>query len=367
MEPALRLAERKYQETGTWEDLTRYNALRRRSGLDLIHPEGELEYWAEHLASLIPPTGACKQEIEEGHTPFGATEHFFGALTKDNILIDIEIDPVLIVEEYFTISYICPSREGILLNAPRCLLDLRVDANEVEILRNLPWHSSSIYGLRSQTIPNNFINVEEVFEYGLRRVLRCAKRLIPWTTAKLRKEKNSRNLTEYLVASLALGKDLLEKRDPLLEETFKSKWFQNILYLFARELEEYVEANGIVFDNEGGWPIKISPYGGYSVSVKPGYNDTIDPDTDEEIDSNIRGEQRGYAYDVLDKLSDILNDYDGEHTTPLHDLESDEGWEGDSYDLYEAPEEGEVDISFDLEVTRELTVPFVLHLLRSFD
>lgn len=382
MEPSLRQAEREYIQTGTLESLERYNVLLRRASLELVRPQGGfLEAWADHLASIIPPTGACAQEIEEGLGPW-VTGVFFGTIIKDGVPIDIEIT---IYEEdepdevggdtaaaYIDISYIAPSRDGLLLNSPRCLLDFRVGPDSIEIRRDLPWHSSSAYGRRrSPTIPNNFINPEELFEYGLRRSIRCAKRLFTWTKARLSKDVNGHNLTEYLVIRLALGEKPLQRRDPFLDEIFGTEWFQNILYNFARELEDYVAHEGLLFDNEGGWPISISSHGGYSLSVKTGYNDTVDPSTEEEIDSNIQGEQRGHAYDVLDKFAEILYDYDRERSTPMYVLHSDvdrhdEGWEGDSYELYEVPEEGEFDISFELGVSRELTVPYVLHLLRSF-
>jgi len=368
MEPVLRQAERKYQESGSWEDLDRYNAILRRAGMDLVRPGGFLQRWADDLTTIIPPTGACKADIEAGHGHW-ATGVYFGSVVRDGALVDIQIS-IYDDEDFINIEYVAPSREGIFLNSPRCYLDLRIGVESFEARRELPWYTSShsnVYGRRSPILSNRFINGQEIFEYGLNRALRCAKKLIPWTAAKLKREQNSHNLTEYLVARLALGREALDVRDPLLKETFESKWFKNTLYQFAREIEDYVEANGIVFYNEGGWPIKISPYGGYSLSMVLGYNDTVD--LDEEIDSNLCGEQRGHAYDVLDRLAEILQDYDAEHTTQLYDLQEDEGWVGDNYELVEGPDPEEDysnDVSFELTVTRELTVPYVLHLLRSF-
>jgi len=358
--------------------------------MELIRPAGSLDRWANQLTSIIPPTGACKSDIEAGHGPW-ATGVYFGEVTRKDVLIDIEIhryeDEDEDEEDYchFNIHYICPSREGILLNAPRCYYELRVGFDEIRVRRDLPMYGSgwgashsTISRRRDQTIPNNFINAEEIFEYGAKRAIRCANRLLPWTREKLKQSATSSSLTEYLTTLLALGKTNctyppthgclrrldLQDRD-LLDKVFNTEWFESILHSYAEDIENYVERHGLIFDNEGGWPVKVNNWsGGYSLELKPGYNDVVDSGTEEDIDDNVEGQNRGYSYDNLNRLIEILEDYDDEHTTEMLSLKTD--WDGE-YDLTEVyPDEYETHISFDLTASRELTVPYILHLLREY-
>jgi len=363
----LSLLWEQYQASESLEDLDRYNALRRKMGLDLYRQPHFLRMWFYSLLHQLKP-----QEI--------GGETFHGIIKFNNI--DVYVTSRLVEDPDPEETFL---RIFLELKNTDCYYSVDLYPNN-QIRRNRPSPSASRPFLAVSTGrsgPNNFINLTELLAYLLEEIIRCSQKYWEKVRSDLKKTMQEKSFEKYLKSALVLKKiNCLKEDRKLCESVFKTEWFQDILKKHAYDIEKYFsKRHNINFDLESVWPMTIDRIlDGFSISITTGYNDTVDLETD-DIDEEL-GQDRGYVWQVAEQFEAILTQYfeldiqfaPRSVTRPelllglsasLFEADFEKyQWEAD----YEIPEFDEEtgDVAYNISASREVTIPFLLFILKEF-
>lgn len=379
----LRKLERLYSDIPSDVNLNKYNLARRKAGLQLLRADGYLTSWAFQISQYAPPVDAIDDDLfseEEydygdrvGYTSNLVRKglHFTATVTRRRRKLTIKYAAEDVLAEVKLVVNL-GLRVGEVPGAPVSRMQYSqqiaeytstVTVNTTEAKNDV---SDVVMSSKSHTEDNTFVNGEELFEYGAKLAASVFADYLDVFSNTVKRKLSVIFLQRYVSAGVAL--------DPTFEN--KGGWkkalrqlqgweeLQGYLSVFASSVEDFIE-HSIVFDNEGGWPISCK-YG--SITITPGYCDPIGEELSEgeEPDSNTRGQRRGYAYDVADKMGDLLRDFEEE--LELKSKEEDP-WECE-YELEEAyvdedfPED--VELCFSIPCSRELTPEYLLLILRDY-